>query len=70
MHILEPKHMKLKPEECEKLIKDLNISRIQLPKIKVNDPSLPENSNVGDIIRIERKDDSGKVNDYYRVVSI
>ena len=70
MHVLEYSHIKLKPEEAEKLINDLNISTLQLPKIKVNDAALPEDSKVGDIIRIERKDNSGKSINYYRVVSV
>ena len=71
MHVLEPKHIKLNPEEFEKLIKELNISPVQLPKIKINDAVLPEGCQVGDIVKIERKDDeTGKVIVYYRVVSV
>ena len=70
MHVLEHPHIKLKPEEAEKLIRELNISTLQLPKIKVNDSSLPEDCKVGDVIKIERKDDSGKSILYYRVVSV
>ena len=70
MHILEYLHIKLRPEETEKLIKDLNISTLQLPKIKVNDAALPKDSKVGEVIKIERKDDSGKTIIYYRVVSV
>ncbi len=67
MHILEPKHLKLNEKEAEELLTKLNISKSQLPKILSNDPSLPENCNIGDIIKIERKRD-GKLNLYYRVV--
>jgi DNA-directed RNA polymerase subunit H len=70
MHTLQPKHIKLKDEEVNKLVKDLNISKIQLPKIKINDVALPEECEVGDIIKIERKDESGNISPYFRVVTI
>jgi DNA-directed RNA polymerase subunit H len=69
MHVLQPKHTKLKSEEAEKLLSKLNISLAQLPKIKINDPALPENCQVSDVIKIEREMDGKKVI-YYRVVSI
>jgi DNA-directed RNA polymerase subunit H (RpoH/RPB5) len=42
MHILQPKHIKLNEKESEELLKKLNISKSQLPKILLNDPALPE----------------------------
>lgn len=68
MHILQPKHSKLKPEEAEELLSKLNISRTQLPKIKSSDAALPVDSKVGDIIKIERKSSESKVV-YFRIVS-
>ena len=67
MHILQPKHSKLKQEEVLKLLETYNISLTQLPKIKIGDPALPENSEVGEIIKIERKN-NGKTIEYYRAV--
>lgn len=69
MHILQPKHIKLKQEEVDKLLIDLNISTGQLPKIKITDTALPEGCNMGDIFKIERKVD-GKTTFYYRVVAV
>ena len=69
MHVLQPKHTKLKPEEVEKLLKDLNISLAQLPKIKINDPALPEGSEISDVIMIEFERNREK-NTYYRVVVV
>ncbi|MEM3405869.1 MAG: DNA-directed RNA polymerase subunit RpoH/Rpb5 C-terminal domain-containing protein [Candidatus Pacearchaeota archaeon] len=67
MHILQPKHTKMSKKEVEELLKKYNISLSQLPKIKKEDPALPENCEVGDVIKIERK--SGDKNTiYYRVV--
>ena len=66
-HVLQPKHILLKQEEAEKILDKFNISLVQLPKIKVTDPALPNGANVGDVIKIEREDDSGE-HIYYRAV--
>jgi len=63
MHILQPKHIKLNEKEAEALLKRLNVSKAQLPKILSTDAALPEGCGVGDIIKIERI--SGE---YHRVV--
>lgn len=68
MHILQPKHTKLKQEEVSRLIKELNISISQLPKISHKDPALPEGFETGEVIKIERKDEDGKIIPYYRVI--
>ena len=80
MHILQPKHTKLKEKEEEEILSKLNISKAQIPKILSNDPSLPENCNIGDVVKIERRESKGsasdknqskegdKINLYYRVV--
>ncbi len=67
MHILQPKHIKLNEKDSEKLLTELNISKAQLPKILSTDPALPEGCTVGDVIKIERKEDD-KVEEYFRVV--
>jgi DNA-directed RNA polymerase subunit H (RpoH/RPB5) len=63
MHILQPKHIKLNEKEAENLLKKLNVSKAQLPKILSTDAALPEGCSVGDVIKIERE--SGT---YFRVV--
>ena len=67
MHILQPKHTKLNAKDSEKLLADLNVAEAQLPKILLTDPALPEGCNIGDIIKIERKDKE-KIVTYFRVV--
>jgi DNA-directed RNA polymerase subunit H len=67
MHALQPKHTKLKTEEVKKLFEKYNISPAQLPKIKADDPTVPENAQKGDVLKIERKDGE-KTNLYFRVV--
>jgi DNA-directed RNA polymerase subunit H len=69
MHILQPKHVKLKEKEAEDILKKLNVSKAQLPKILSTDPALQEGCETGDIIEISREEeDSDKINVYYRVV--
>ncbi len=67
MHILQPKHMKLNEKEAEDILNKLNISKNQLPKILLSDVSLPEGCEVGEIVKIDRKEGS-ELNLYYRVV--
>lgn len=68
MHILQPKHTILSEKETKELLQELNINISQLPKIKKDDPALPQNAKIGDVIKIERKSEGGVTN-YYRVVS-
>ena len=67
MHILQPKHIKLKEKEVEEILSKLNLSKAQLPKILSSDPAFPEGCGVGDVIMIERKE-GDDINFYYRVV--
>jgi len=67
MHILQPKHIKLKQNEVEELLKKYNISISQLPKIKSTDPCVPEGCKQGDILKIEREEE-GKISVYFRVI--
>ncbi|MCH7568139.1 MAG: DNA-directed RNA polymerase subunit H [Nanoarchaeota archaeon] len=67
MHILQPKHIKLKPEEVKALVKKYNISLSQLPKIKSTDAGVPENCESGDVLKIERKQEE-KIRACYKVI--
>lgn len=67
MHILQPKHIKLNEKEVDELLLKLNVSKAQLPKILSTDPALPEGCTVGDLIKIERKDENTH-EIYFRVV--
>ncbi len=67
MHILQPKHIKLTEKEAGEILNKLNVSKSQIPKIFLNDPSLPEGCQVGDFIKIERKE-GDEINIYFRVV--
>lgn len=67
MHILQPKHSKLNEKEIQELLKKLNISKTQIPKILLTDPGAPQGSIVGDVIKIERKEED-KTSIYFRVL--
>lgn len=67
MHILQPKHIKLPEKDVEKILNELNISKAQLPKIFSSDVALPAGCEIGDVIKIERKNDEN-ISIYYRVV--
>ncbi|MEK6850808.1 MAG: DNA-directed RNA polymerase subunit RpoH/Rpb5 C-terminal domain-containing protein [Nanoarchaeota archaeon] len=68
MHALQPKHTELKANEVKDLLSKYNISLAQLPKIKYDDPALPQGFIIGSVVKIERKEDD-KVIVYYRVVA-
>jgi DNA-directed RNA polymerase subunit H (RpoH/RPB5) len=68
MHILQPKHAKLKPDELKTLLEKYRISVSQLPKIKSTDPCVPEGCQRGDVIKIEREGADGKKQEYHRVI--
>ncbi len=68
-HILQPKHTLIKQKDIDELLANYNISLPQLPKIKITDPALPEGASIGDVVKIERKDEeTGKTIEYFRVV--
>ena len=67
MHILQSKHSKLNEKEVQDLLDKLNISKSQLPKILSTDVVLNGEFVVGDVVKIERKEED-KTNLYYRVV--
>lgn len=68
MHILQPKHSKLKKDEVDKLVSKYNISLSQLPKISKEDSAVIElGVGIGDVIKIDRKTSDGS-EEYFRVV--
>jgi DNA-directed RNA polymerase subunit H len=66
MHALQPKHTKLSQKEVEKVLEKYNISLAQFPKISKKDPGLPEGSEKGDVVLIQRIGEYAET--YYRVV--
>lgn len=69
-HILVPEHRKLSEEEAGNILVKFNISRRQLPRIKINDPAILElEPKKGDIIEIKRNSIISGKSLFYRVVS-
>ena len=69
-HVLVLKHTKLSEQSAEKLLRDYNILRKQLPVIHKSDPAISNMDDVspGDIIEIARKSETSGNSKYYRVV--
>jgi DNA-directed RNA polymerase subunit H (RpoH/RPB5) len=67
MHVLQPKHTKLKTDDIKKLTTKYNISVSQLPKIKLEDAAVPEGCFPGDVLKIDRIENE-KILVYFRVV--
>ena len=53
-HELVPEHSVLEEEDLEEVLTEYNIDRTDLPKIKRNDPALPDDAEVNDVIEIVR----------------
>ena len=68
MSKFQSKHSKLSQKEISELLERFNISLVQLPKIKKSDPALPEGCEVGEVIKIIRKNEEGDDEEYFRVV--
>ena len=53
-HELVPEHTLLEEDEVEEVLAEYYIDRTDLPKITRNDPALPDEAEVGDVIKIVR----------------
>ena len=68
-HFLVPKHEILGGEEKAELLKKLNVSLKQLPRIKEDDPVIKMiQGKHGDVVKITRKSMVAGEYNYYRVV--
>ncbi|MEM2918308.1 MAG: DNA-directed RNA polymerase subunit H [Candidatus Altiarchaeota archaeon] len=68
-NILVPKHEVLSAEEAERVLQNYNVTREEMPKIKIHDPGIKGlNAKVGDIIKITRNSPTAGEAIYYRVV--
>ena len=64
-----PKHMKMSEEEAEEILKKLNITRKQLPRILKEDPAIANlDVKKGDVIKITRNSPTTGEADFYRVI--
>ena len=53
-HELVPDHTVLDGDELEDVLAEYDIKKTDLPKIKRTDPALPDDAEVGDVIKVER----------------
>ncbi len=53
-HKLVPDHTILDDEEIEDVLEEYNIRETDLPKITRKDPALPDDAEIGDVIKITR----------------
>ena len=53
-HKLVPDHTVLDAEELEDVLEEYNIRETDLPKIKRSDPALPDDAEIGDVIKVTR----------------
>ncbi len=68
-HFLVPPMKVLSEKEKTSLLKKYNVSENMLPKMKKSDPAaIALNANVGDVVRIERDDGTGKFYSYRVIV--
>jgi len=66
---LVPKHELLDKETSENILKKYGVTRDEMPKIKASDPALGKlKADVGDIIKITRKNPFIGDSYHYRVV--
>jgi len=67
-HSLVPSHEILDEEAGKAVLMQYGVDRSKLPKIRKDDPALPEGGKIGDIIKITRNSPTAGVSLYYRVV--
>ena len=53
-HELVPEHTVVDEDRVDEVLAEYNVDRTDLPKIKRTDPALPDEAEVGDVIRIVR----------------
>ena len=53
-HELVPEHEVVDEEALDDVLKEYDIKRTDLPKIKRSDPALPADAEVGDVLQIVR----------------
>ncbi|WP_254527706.1 DNA-directed RNA polymerase subunit H [Natrinema gelatinilyticum] len=67
-HDLVPEHTVLEEDVLEDVLEEYNIDRTDLPKIKRTDPALPDDAEIGDVIKIVRDSRTAEQAIVYRLV--
>ncbi|AZQ13426.1 MULTISPECIES: DNA-directed RNA polymerase subunit H [Halorubrum] len=67
-HELVPDHVLLEPEEVDEVLAEYDVKRTNLPKIKRTDPAIPDEAEVGDVVKIVRNSRTTEKAVVYRLV--
>jgi DNA-directed RNA polymerase subunit H len=67
-HDLVPDHSVVDEADLEAVLDEYDIKKTDLPKIKRTDPGLPDEAEVGDVVRIERDSRTTDTAVVYRLV--
>jgi len=68
-HELVPDHVLLDdPEDVEEVLAEYDVKKTDLPKIKRTDPAIPDDAEVGDVVKIIRNSRTTDEAVVYRLV--
>ena len=67
-HELVPEHTVLEDGELEDVLAEYDIKKTDLPKIKRADPAVPDDAEVGDVIKVVRDSRTTDTAVVYRLV--
>ena len=67
-HELVPDHVLLDDDEVDEVLAEYDVTRTNLPKIKRTDPALPDEAEVGDVVKIVRNSRTTEEAVVYRLV--
>jgi len=67
-HELVPDHVLLDDDEVDEVLTEYDVKRTNLPKIKRTDPALPDEAEVGDVVKIVRNSRTTEEAVVYRLV--
>lgn len=67
-HTLVPEHTVMDEDTLDGVLDEYDIKRTDLPKITRSDPALPEDAEIGDVIRIVRDSRTTDQATVYRLV--
>jgi len=60
--------MPIDGDELDAVLEEYGVSRTDLPKIKRNDPALPDGAEPGDVLKIVRESRTAETSISYRLV--
>jgi DNA-directed RNA polymerase subunit H len=67
-HELVPEHTVLDDDDAEDVLDEYDVTRTDLPKIKRDDPALPDGAEPGDVVEIVRDSRTTAEATVYRLV--